>query len=538
MPPPEPNEVNKGEESSESYQVLEETDTTKSTAKELKQVALFENFFERNFHLGIGLNPEIRLGFIEFLKINVDYFQWSHADMTSIPPEVAMHKLSLDLNIPPVRQKKHLIAEVKNKFVKEEVTRLLDIGLIRSPALLSLATKEAVMVSESTSGVWTLFADGASNVKGSRLGVVLIMPSGENLRQAIRTLHLTNNEANKSGLWDVRRQRGMHETICSESPDSTRTVQGMANHHISREENAETDALVNLGSSTEMKGSDSTTAVQLTYSVLDVDGYYDVNATNLVWDWRNEIIDYIEHGKLPEDPKASQALRTKASRYCFKGGQLYRKSFQGPMARRLGASKANYVMREVHEEIYGNHSGVDSLCQRHAPLVHQPAELLHSVLSPWPFMKWGMGIVGLLPPAPDKNVLTKNIGKREVVDFLWKNIIYRFGIPKETACDNGPQFIGAQVMKFLEGLKIKRITSSPYHPRANDHMESTNKVIIQNLKKRLEAAKGKWLEELPGVLWAYRTTAKSIMGERPFSLVYGVEALIPAEVGEPTLKYF
>ncbi|XP_070049636.1 uncharacterized protein [Nicotiana tomentosiformis] len=113
----------------------------------------------------------------------------------------------------------------------------------------------------------------------------------------------------------------------------------------------------------------------------------------------------------------------------------------------------------------------------------------------------------------------------------------RFRIPKEIACDNGPQFIGAKVTKFLEDLKIKRITSSPYHPSTNDQAESTNKVNIQNLKKRLEAAKGKWPEELPGVLWTYRTTAKSSTGETPFSLMYVAKALIPVEVGKPTLRY-
>ncbi|XP_019230728.1 PREDICTED: uncharacterized protein LOC109211633 [Nicotiana attenuata] len=101
----------------------------------------------------------------------------------------------------------------------------------------------------------------------------------------------------------------------------------------------------------------------------------------------------------------------------------------------------------------------------------------------------------------------------------------------------GPHFIGSKVIKFLENLKIKRITSSPYHPSADRQAKSTNKVIIQNLKKKLEAAKGKWLEELPGVQWAYRTTTKSSTGETPFSLVYGVEALIPVEVGEPTLRF-
>nr|XP_009595453.1 uncharacterized protein LOC104091756 [Nicotiana tomentosiformis] len=67
--------------------------------------------------------------------------------------------------------------------------------------------------------------------------------------------------------------------------------------------------------------------------------------------------------------------------------------------------------------------------------------------------------------------------------------------------------------------------------------ESTNKVISQNLKKRLETAKGKWPEELPGVLWAYQTTVKLSTIETYFSLVYGAEALILVELVEPTLMF-
>ncbi|XP_075098845.1 uncharacterized protein LOC142175756 [Nicotiana tabacum] len=72
---------------------------------------------------------------------------------------------------------------------------------------------------------------------------------------------------------------------------------------------------------------------------------------------------------------------------------------------------------------------------------------------------------------------------------------------------------------------------------ANGQAESTNKVIINNLKKRLEESKGKWPEVLLGVLWAYRTTTKISIGETPFLLVYGAEALIPVEIGEPSTRY-
>ncbi|XP_070008054.1 uncharacterized protein LOC142165187 [Nicotiana tabacum] len=81
------------------------------------------------------------------------------------------------------------------------------------------------------------------------------------------------------------------------------------------------------------------------------------------------------------------------------------------------------------------------------------------------------------------------------------------------------------------------ITSTPYHHVANGQAESINKVIINNLKKRLKESKGKWPEVLPRVLWAYRTTAKTGTGETPSSLVYGIEALILVEIGKPSTRY-
>ncbi|XP_019252672.1 PREDICTED: uncharacterized protein LOC109231465 [Nicotiana attenuata] len=99
------------------------------------------------------------------------------------------------------------------------------------------------------------------------------------------------------------------------------------------------------------------------------------------------------------------------------------------------------------------------------------------------------------------------------------------------------QFIGSKVTQFLEDHKIQRILPTPYHPCANGQAESKNKTIIQNLKKKPESAKGKRRETLPKVLWAYRITSKSSTGKTPFSLVYGAEALIPVEIGEPSTRF-
>ena len=55
--------------------------------------------------------------------------------------------------------------------------------------------------------------------------------------------------------------------------------------------------------------------------------------------------------------------------------------------------------------------------------------------------------------------------------------------------------------------------------------------MLKIIKTQLEGAKGIWHEELPSVLWAYRTTARTPTRETPFQLTYGNEAVIPAKIG-------
>ena len=71
--------------------------------------------------------------------------------------------------------------------------------------------------------------------------------------------------------------------------------------------------------------------------------------------------------------------------------------------------------------------------------------------------------------------------------------------------------------------------STPAYPQGNGQAKAFNKVIVNGLKKRLDVAKGKWVEELPHVLWAYRTTPRRSTGETPFAMTYGAEAVIPLE---------
>lgn len=128
------------------------------------------------------------------------------------------------------------------------------------------------------------------------------------------------------------------------------------------------------------------------------------------------------------------------------------------------------------------------------------------------------------------------ITARQITNFLWKSIICRFGIPESFVTDNGKQFDWSHYRDWCAELKIKTKYSSPGHPQANGQVKATNKTILNILKKRLGNQKGEWAEELPSTLWAYRISVRTPTEETPFSLVYGMEAMIQAEVAVPTYR--
>lgn len=96
-----------------------------------------------------------------------------------------------------------------------------------------------------------------------------------------------------------------------------------------------------------------------------------------------------------------------------------------------------------------------------------------------------------------------SIKNKDISNFVWKNIICRFKIPQTIITDNGPQFDSIAFRTFCSELKIKNLYSTPRYAQSNGQAKATNKTLLTALKKRLEKANGKWVEELPGVLWAY-----------------------------------
>ena len=123
------------------------------------------------------------------------------------------------------------------------------------------------------------------------------------------------------------------------------------------------------------------------------------------------------------------------------------------------------------------------------------------------------------------------ITEQKVHNFVWRAIICKFSIPRALVSDNGKQFDNPKFRDFYTKLGIKNYYSSLAHPQSNGQAEVTIRTLKAALKTKLEDLKGKWVEYLPEVLWAYRTTRKSATQETPFALAFDTEAVAHVKIG-------
>jgi len=300
--------------------------------------------------------------------------------------------------------------------------------------------------------------------------------------------------------------------------------------HVPRSDNTRADILSKLAS-TKKKGRYKS-LLQHTLATPSIEQQNQCLNITTTGTWMEPFIKYLEEGVTPANEE--KGWIRKAARYTLIGGKLFRRGFSKPLLKYITREKADYVIQEIHQGICDYHSRPKTMaarilragyywptmekdcttyvkkcvqCQKHEPITHMHQEELHHVSSPWPFSKWGMDIIG--PFAPGKGQVKfllvavdyfskwieaeplAIITASQVHRFIWKNIICRYGIPHTIITDNGRQFIDKGLADFYHNLKITHITSSVEHPQTNGQAEAANKIILGQLKKRLDGAKGK-----------------------------------------------
>ncbi len=121
---------------------------------------------------------------------------------------------------------------------------------------------------------------------------------------------------------------------------------------------------------------------------------------------------------------------------------------------------------------------------------------LNSVLSPWPFSKWGVDLVGPMPPGQGKKkflVVAVDyfmkwakaealaiVTASNVINFVWRSVVCCFRIPYAFVTKNGAQFDGKPFRSWCAELGIRNHYSTSMYPKSNGQVEVTSKTLLEH----------------------------------------------------------
>jgi hypothetical protein len=169
-------------------------------------------------------------------------------------------------------------------------------------------------------------------------------------------------------------------------------------------------------------------------------------------------------------------------------------------------------------------------------------------------MKWGLNFMGPIKPiakntsnqyiivAPDyttkwveSKALRDNIVKN-IVKFIYENIITKFGCPTHFVSDQGSHFINKAIEVLVKEFMIVHHKLTPYYPQGNGQIEFINTTLGRILAKVVNVNHTNWDTMLFKSLWAYRITYEITTHFMPFELVYGIQPVMLVEFMVPTKR--
>ncbi|GJU65668.1 reverse transcriptase domain-containing protein [Tanacetum coccineum] len=480
------------------------------------------------------LTEEGRNKLCDLLRRNLDVFAWKPADMTGVPRHIAnigcaKAKWKAGKLEQPCLERSRSELHIDGKIglgtgtcqqASEKILPSIPSHSNHGPTHKAKDSTDTPMgIEEELPEPWILFTDGSSCKDGSGAGLILTNPGGTEFTYALRfRFEATNNEAVYKALIAGLR---IAEQI---------GVKHLQANVDSRSENKKADALSKIASTSFAHLSKQVLVEELKEKLIN-----EMEVLAVVEEegdtWMTPIYEYLTEETLSAEVNKARVVRRKSQRFAVINGVLYKKSFLGPWLRCVGPLQANYV---------------------HRPISRNPQQKLTPIPSPWPFYKWGIDIAGPFSEGPGKvkflivaiDYFTKwieakpvaTITGNQIKKFVWDNIVCRFGLRREIISDNGKQFRDSPFKDWCEKLCIRQGFASVKHPQANGLVERANRSLGEGIKARLDARRKDWMEEISHVLWAHRTMIKSSNGDTLFSLTYGTEAVIPAEIGMPTLR--
>ncbi|GAU31738.1 hypothetical protein TSUD_146250 [Trifolium subterraneum] len=399
---------------------------------------------------------------------------------------------------------------------------------------------------------WGLIFDGAVNLYGSGIGAIIVTPKGAHIPFTARLqFECTNNiaeyEACIMGIEESIDLRFKNIDIYGDSALVVNQIKGewetrhaglipyrdyarrlltffnkVELHHIPRDENQMADALATLSSMYRVNRRNEMPTISI--RCLERPTYVFV-AEEVVDDkpWFHDIKMFLQKQEYPPGAsnKDKKTLRRLSSSFFLNDEVLYKRNFDMVLLRCVDKHEADLLMHEVHEGSFGTHPNGHTMakkmlrvgyywltmesncykharkchkCQIYADKIHLPPTSLNVLSSPWSFSMWGIDMIGRIEPK----------------------------------ASNGHRFILVAIDYFT-----KWVEAASYLPLCA--VEAANKNIKKIVQKMVVTYKD-WHEMLPFALHGYRTSVRTSTGAPPFSLVYGMEAVLPVEVEIPSMR--
>jgi ribonuclease HI len=271
-------------------------------------------------------------------------------------------------------------------------------------------------------------------------------------------------------------------------------------------------------------------------------------------DWRTEIIYFLQSNCLSDDEAYNKRMEARTRPYVIIEGELYKHGVCSPLLKYLSRTEGIELMKEIHAGLCGSHIGSRPLlgivfrqgfywpkvasdaselvqkcenCQKCARDQKQPSSLTQLIQPTWPLQRWGLDLLGPLPPAQgnlkyvvvaveyfSKWIEAKplaTITSAIVQKFFWQNIVCRFGVPKAITVDNGTQFDAETFKELCDQIGTKIHFASVRHPESNGLVERANGIIMTRIMKLIfNQPRGKWPDELIKVVWSHHTNHDKI----------------------------
>eukprot|EP00253_Pinus_taeda_P007895 PITA_07895 len=265
--------------------------------------------------------------------------------------------------------------------------------------------------------------------------------------------------------------------------------------------------------------------------------------------WYSDIIYVLQNLSPPPGMtrNKSRTLKLKAAKFCILNSALYWKDPGGVLLNCLVEEEAKQVMEDFHEGDCGGHLFWKTKANK----------ILRAGYD-WPILfadvyKWGLDFIGEIHPASSgqhrwiltatyyfmkwiEAIPTRQATDAVIISFLENNVLSHFGCPNKLISDNVEAFKSKRMIEFCNKYKIILGHSNTYHLQGNGLVESSNKSLVNIIKKLLEINKKSWHKKLVNALWADRVSQKKSIGMSPFELVYGVDTVFSTSLAAPVVK--